>query len=142
ERDGRDAPSVRVQRPAQGARAAVHPGRVPRAADADHRGAWPRGAHRAWIARPTDPRGRQGGGGRADAPASAVGPVAPARGGGAGLGLAIVKTVAEAHGGTVTAHSEPGGGTVFDLALPAIAPNGPEDQHRRGRPRVVQPGPG
>ena len=63
-------------------------------------------------------------------------------GGGTGLGLAIVKTVAEAHGGTVTAHSEPGGGTVFDLALPAIAPNGPEDQHRRGRPRVVQPGPG
>jgi len=63
-------------------------------------------------------------------------------GGGTGLGLAIVKTVAEAHGGTVTAHSEPGGGTVFDLALPAIAPNGSEDQHRRGRPRVVQPGPG
>jgi two-component system sensor histidine kinase MprB len=36
---------------------------------------------------------------------------------GAGLGLAIVKQVADAHNGTVTAGSAPGGGAVLRLAL-------------------------
>ena len=36
---------------------------------------------------------------------------------GSGLGLAIVRQVAEAHGGTVTAESAPGGGTLMRMRL-------------------------
>ena len=48
--------------------------------------------------------------------------VDPSRAGqtsGSGLGLSIVKAIAERHGGTVTAVSNPGGGTVFTLKFPA-----------------------
>jgi two-component system OmpR family sensor kinase len=38
--------------------------------------------------------------------------------GGVGLGLAIVAAVAEAHGGSVSASSEPGRGATFRIALP------------------------
>jgi two-component system, OmpR family, sensor kinase len=38
--------------------------------------------------------------------------------GGVGLGLAIVAAVAEAHGGSVSASSEPGQGATFRIALP------------------------
>jgi two-component system OmpR family sensor kinase len=38
--------------------------------------------------------------------------------GGVGLGLAIVAAVAEAHGGRVSARSEPGKGATFEIALP------------------------
>ena len=38
--------------------------------------------------------------------------------GGVGLGLAIVAAVAEAHGGSVSASSEPGHGATFRIALP------------------------
>ncbi len=47
----------------------------------------------------------------------------PARGrddGRTGLGLAIAKAVAEAHGGSLGAESEPGAGAVFTLRLPAV----------------------
>ncbi|MEW1569948.1 HAMP domain-containing sensor histidine kinase, partial [Streptomyces sp. NPDC093509] len=43
------------------------------------------------------------------------------RTGGSGLGLAIVRQLTRAHGGTVTAHSVLGEGTVFTLRLPATA---------------------
>jgi two-component system, OmpR family, sensor histidine kinase BaeS len=38
---------------------------------------------------------------------------------GAGLGLAIARSLAEAHGGTLTAESEPGRGTTMRVTLPA-----------------------
>jgi two-component system OmpR family sensor kinase len=41
--------------------------------------------------------------------------------GGVGLGLSIVSAVADAHGGTASAHSEPGGGATFRVTLP-LAP--------------------
>lgn len=44
------------------------------------------------------------------------------RTGGSGLGLAIVRKLAEAHGGSVTAASVPGEGSVFTLRLPADRP--------------------
>jgi two-component system, OmpR family, sensor kinase len=43
--------------------------------------------------------------------------------GGIGLGLAIVAAVAEAHGGSVVAESEPGRGATFRITLP-LATNG------------------
>lgn len=39
---------------------------------------------------------------------------------GSGLGLSIVRFVMEAHGGHVSAHSEPGAGSTFTLHLPSL----------------------
>ena len=41
---------------------------------------------------------------------------------GTGLGLAIVRSIARVHGGTVTAQSRPGGGSVFVAIFPAATP--------------------
>lgn len=41
---------------------------------------------------------------------------------GSGLGLAIVKDLVEAHGGQITASSEPGRGTTITFALPVSGP--------------------
>ena len=41
---------------------------------------------------------------------------------GTGLGLSITREVVTAHGGTITARSEPGSGAVFTIELPAAAP--------------------
>jgi signal transduction histidine kinase len=38
--------------------------------------------------------------------------------GGAGLGLAIAKALVEAHGGTISAESQPGQGTTMRFTLP------------------------
>lgn len=40
---------------------------------------------------------------------------------GLGLGLSLVRAIVEAHGGTVGMHNGPGGGAVFEVALPARA---------------------
>jgi len=42
--------------------------------------------------------------------------------GGAGLGLAICRAIARAHGGDITALPRDGGGTTFQLVLPAAPP--------------------
>ena len=51
--------------------------------------------------------------------------------GGAGLGLAIVDAVAKAHGGSCSAHSVGGGGTVFSLRFPGFAASGAVGSARR-----------
>ncbi len=43
--------------------------------------------------------------------------------GGTGLGLSIVKHIAQLHGGTAQAQSEPGKGTTISVLLPVSAPN-------------------
>lgn len=40
---------------------------------------------------------------------------------GAGLGLAVVRAIVQAHGGTVSAENQPGGGAVFRVILPTPA---------------------
>jgi two-component system, OmpR family, sensor kinase len=44
--------------------------------------------------------------------------------GGVGLGLAIVRSLVEAHGGAVSYHARPGGGSVFRVALPLASAAG------------------
>jgi two-component system, OmpR family, sensor histidine kinase MprB len=55
---------------------------------------------------------------------------------GSGLGLAIVRQVAEAHGGSVTAETAPGGGTLMRLRLPVLHAEGIAEE----APASVAPG--
>ncbi|MBL8741801.1 MAG: hypothetical protein JNK04_11925, partial [Myxococcales bacterium] len=68
----------------------------------------------------------------------ALDPFFTTRPAGTGLGLAIVARVIDAHGGTLTIHSERGAGTEVRLLLPTSQKEAP----RLGRgllPPVVQP---
>jgi two-component system sensor histidine kinase SenX3 len=56
--------------------------------------------------------------------------------GGSGLGLAIVRHIAEAHGGQVSAVSEPGRGSTFQVRLPLPEPN---DARALARPAELKP---
>jgi two-component system sensor kinase FixL len=40
---------------------------------------------------------------------------------GMGVGLSISRTIVEAHGGSIAAWPNPGGGTVFGFTLPAVS---------------------
>jgi two-component system NtrC family sensor kinase len=51
-------------------------------------------------------------------------------GNGIGLGLSVVYGIVERHGGAVTAHSEPGKGTVFTLTFPPVARSRPSEAAR------------
>jgi two-component system, OmpR family, sensor kinase len=46
---------------------------------------------------------------------------------GAGLGLSIVGTVVDAHGGRVSASNAEGGGALFTVLLPKVAPEAGPD---------------
>jgi len=50
--------------------------------------------------------------------------------GGTGVGLTIAKKIIEAHGGTITAESKPGEGSVFSILLPL--PPDAEDENEEG----------
>jgi two-component system sensor kinase FixL len=52
---------------------------------------------------------------------------------GLGLGLYSVRLLVEAHGGSVWAEAAPGGGTVFRVALAAVAGDGPTLRAGDGR---------
>jgi two-component system sensor histidine kinase AtoS len=47
-------------------------------------------------------------------------PFATTKLGGTGIGMVVVRQVATAHGGSITYLSEPGKGTSFFIALPAL----------------------
>jgi two-component system OmpR family sensor kinase len=65
--------------------------------------------------------------------------------GGVGLGLAIVKAIAEAHHGSVRAHSTPGQGSLFEVVLPqstARRPGpGPKRRPAGPPPEHIEPEP-
>ncbi len=52
---------------------------------------------------------------------------------GAGLGLYLSKAIVEAHGGQIWAHSEPGKGTTFFVAIP-VGHGSTADENRKTQP--------
>lgn len=58
--------------------------------------------------------------------------VSPANFGGFGLGLYIVHEIVTAHGGTLRAESELGGGSRFEVELPSNVPDGAVNGEREG----------
>ncbi len=54
---------------------------------------------------------------------------------GSGLGLAIARELARGWGGDVTLRSRPGGGTIFEVVLPARAARLRRERQRRAKPR-------
>ena len=58
--------------------------------------------------------------------------------GGVGLGLAIVKAITQAHGGTVTVQSTPGGGSIFQLLLPLRPTTDPASDNRGVTGQILQ----
>ncbi|WP_307705333.1 sensor histidine kinase [Rhodopseudomonas sp. B29] len=60
-------------------------------------------------------------------------PFATTKTAGMGIGLSISQSIVHAHGGSIAAESEPGGGTVFRFTLPrAEALQEPEQAVRNG----------
>lgn len=58
-------------------------------------------------------------------------PGAPETGAGYGLGLALVRQIARAHGGEVTCRGRDGGGSLFEVNLPASPPRSEKGEGRR-----------
>ena len=58
--------------------------------------------------------------GRRFQPFQRLGADRTSRGNGVGLGLSIAKAIAKAHGATITAHPQPGGGLEIEVSFPAI----------------------
>ncbi len=58
---------------------------------------------------------------------------------GSGLGLAIVQQAIAAHGGTVTAASPPGGGTMIRIELPIVPEHEPEAEATLAGPGTTVP---
>lgn len=52
--------------------------------------------------------------------------------GGMGVGLSISRTIIEAHGGTIKAEDNPGGGTIFRFTLRRVGSGGAEHPAQRG----------
>ncbi|MDX6007635.1 ATP-binding protein [Cupriavidus necator] len=59
--------------------------------------------------------------------------------GGTGLGLAIVKEFVDLHGGTVSMSEAPGGGALFQVELPLLAPKGTYVRQDVALPQRVVP---
>ncbi len=75
--------------------------------------------------------------GRLFQPFQRLGPRPARRDGGHGLGLAIVRAIATAHGATITAQPQPGGGLAIDIAFPPPTPASPPQTSRPGAGRAA-----
>ncbi len=67
-----------------------------------------------------------------------VDPSGTRRQGGTGIGLALAQEVARLHGGRITAHNRPGGGSVFRIELPEHPPSDTPIERRQQRKGASQ----